>query len=77
MPLKYVRLIQILDYAIERFIKHFGMKQISLNALEGGGIVVTITNTLVGNNLEGNEVMSLASTVTLDRLTIRKYVRMT
>ena len=44
------------------------MEEIALNALECGGVVVAVANTLVTDNLEGDEVMALTRAVTLDRV---------
>ena len=42
------------------------MKEISFKSLEGGCVVVSVANTLVANNLEGDEVVTLTRAVTLD-----------
>ena len=62
------RLIHVLDDRLESLVKNLRVLKISLQSLEGGRIVISVTNTLVGNDLQGDEMMTLASSVALDRI---------
>ena len=62
------RLIHVLDDRLESLVKNLRVLKISLQSLEGGRIVISVTNTLISNNLQGDEMMTLASSVTFDRI---------
>ena len=44
------------------------MEEVSLESLKCGGVVIAVTDTLICNNLDGDEMMSLSCTVSLDRI---------
>lgn len=57
--------INILFNSVESVLEHFGMKNISLYFLERRCIVVTVAYTLIRNNSEGYEAVTLTGSVTL------------
>ena len=55
-------LVNVLDDGVENVLEHLGMEYVTLDALEGGSVIVAVADALVGHYLKGNEVMTLFGT---------------
>ena len=65
MPKNSTKSINILRYLIRGSVQHLRMEHISLDALERRCVVESVADTLVGNDLEGNEMVTLLGSVAL------------